>query len=302
MNLSGLDLNLLIVLDALLDERNVTRAGQRVCLSQPAASAALCRLRQFFGDELLVLHHRQMALTPVARELVEPVRDLLLRVNSIVTRSRVFDPSTAVRRFRISASDYSAAVLMPQALAAAQKQAPGLTFEIVDIAPIPGELIERDMVDVVIVPMEWLPAEHPSELLFEDRLVCLVWSGNSAVKANLTRRQFLDAGHVAVRFAGRPQPVHEEWFIGELGKKRRIDVEVPTFHLVPQLVVGTTRVATVPERLARQYARSLPLRVMASPVRTPKLSEGIQWNRHLDPDPGLKWLRNLLRQSASLNR
>jgi LysR family nod box-dependent transcriptional activator len=185
MHLGGLDLNLLVVLDALLTEKNVTRAGEWVCLSQSATSAALARLRQFFGDELLVPAGNRMMLTAQAMEMQDQVRDIILRADAITTNKAVFAPATATRHFRLMMSDYPATVLMPPALARIRTAAPGLTFQILPLPRTPSEHLDRGEVDLLVMPQQWTSARHPSEDLFEDHYVCVVWAGSK-----LTSRRF----------------------------------------------------------------------------------------------------------------
>src|SRR6185436_8079299 len=130
MHLDGLDLNLLVVLDSLFCERNVTRAGERIHLSQSATSGALSRLREFFKDDLLVPVGRKMVLTPLAEELALPVRQLLLQAEAIIHRSPHFSAETSQRTFRLVMSDYVATVLMSRALPEIQRQAPGIAIEV----------------------------------------------------------------------------------------------------------------------------------------------------------------------------
>ncbi len=131
MNFRGLDLNLLVAMDALLTERSTTRAGERVYLSQSAMSGALGRLRAFFDDELLIQVGQRMVLTPLAEDLVNPVREALLAIEKVVNKDQVFDPGTSSRRFRIMMSDYAAVVLMTRAMPAIQQMAPNVAIELV---------------------------------------------------------------------------------------------------------------------------------------------------------------------------
>lgn len=166
MHLAGLDLNLLVVLDALLTEKSVTRAGQRIKLSQSATSAALSRLRHFFGDELLVPVGNHMMLTPHAIGIQEQVRDIILRTEAIARNKTAFVPAAATRHFRLIMSDYPATVLMPNVLAQAHKAAPGLTFEILPVSDPDSDELERGEADLRIMPQQWISRRHPSEHLY----------------------------------------------------------------------------------------------------------------------------------------
>src|SRR4051812_11090624 len=152
MNLHLFDLNLLVALDALLTERNVTRAGNRLNLSQSATSGALARLRQHFHDELLVPVGRQMVLTPVAEGLVGPVRDILLQVRGTLGAAPRFDPATAARHFSLAVSDYVTDILMADVLRTAREQAPRATFELRPLGRRASEDLERGELDFLIAP------------------------------------------------------------------------------------------------------------------------------------------------------
>jgi LysR family transcriptional regulator, nod-box dependent transcriptional activator len=297
MDLAGLDLNLLIVLDALFEEKSVTRAGKRVHLSQSATSAALGRLREFFGDQLLVPVGHKMALTPQALVLQERVRDLILRADAITRNKTVFDPCTASRRFRLMMSDYPATVLMPRALARIQHAAPGLTFDILP-PESPDTRLERGDVDLLIMPQQWVSPRHPSEDLFHDRYVCVVWSGNKVIKKRIALEEYLSLGHVGVQFAGQPFPVLEEWFFEQLGHKRRIEVVATTFSVMAHLVIGTSRVATMHSWLAASCAKALPVRIVAPPAEIPQVTESMQWHQCRDSDPAITWLRNAFKAAV----
>jgi LysR family transcriptional regulator, nod-box dependent transcriptional activator len=298
MHLAGLDLNLLVVLDALFSEKSVTRAGERIHLSQSATSAALGRLRQFFGDELLVPVGHTMLLTPQAQELEEHVRDFILRADAITKKKTVFEPSTAARHFRLMMTDCPATVLMPHALADIQKEAPGLTFEILSLPKAPAENMEHGEVDLLIMPRQWISSRHPSEDLFHDSCVCVVWSENRLVKKRISLDQYLKLGHVGIQFPGENLPALEEWFFAQVGRKKCTEVVATTFTLMAYMVVRTTRVATLQSWLAREFAKVLPIRIVASPIEIPQLAESMQWHQCRESDPGIIWLRNALKAAV----
>ncbi len=178
MDLHLFDLNLLVALDALLTERNVTRAGNRLNLSQSAMSGALARLRHYFHDELLVPVGRQMALTPVAEELVEPVRDILLRIRGTLGSKPQFHPQTATRHISLAVSDYVAEILMADVLRRARREAPHITFELRGVGRRATEDLESGELDFLISPEGYVSAAHPTDVLFEDTYTCVVWADN----------------------------------------------------------------------------------------------------------------------------
>ena len=300
MDFGGLDLNLLVALDALFAERSVSRAGERLHLSQSATSGALARLREAFHDPLLVQVGRKMTLTPLAEGLIEPVRDLLIQAESIVNNSPAFEPETSSRKFRLLMSDYAQTVVMTEALPRLQELAPGVTIEMIPIVGGHADELERGEIDLTLGPARYLVPGHSSERLYEDEFVCLGWSGNRQLDRDLSLDTYLRLGHVAVRFGKhRELPTFDEWFTQHLTHDRRIEVVTTAFNLVPQLLIGTSRIATVHRRLAMFYQRFLPLRIVAPPLKIPKFEQFIQWHRSRDRDPGSLWLRSVLKSAIA---
>jgi DNA-binding transcriptional LysR family regulator len=300
MDLHLFDLNLLVALDALLTERNVTRAGMRLNLSQSAMSGALARLRHYFHDELLVPVGRQMALTPVAEQLVEPVRDILLRIRGTLGSKPQFDPLTATRHLSLAVSDYVADLLMADVLRRARGEAPQITFELRTVGRRAAEDLESGELDFVIAPDGYVSASHPTEILFEDTYTCVAWAGNEAIGSSLSLEEYLGAGHVVVNVAGAEAPGnYDAQFLRRSGLERRVEVSVPTFGLAPHLVVGTGRLATLTTRLAVKCAERLPLKLLPLPVAMPPMVEMLQWHRVHDYDPASQWFRRLLKEAVS---
>lgn len=299
MHLKGLDLNLLVVLDALIAEKNITRAGERIYLSQSATSGALARLREFFGDPLLVQIGQRMELTPVAEELAQPVRELLLRGESIIKKNPGFLPESSNRTFRINMSDYSASVVMTRALSKIQQVAPGIRLEIMSIIEEPTiEYLDRGYLDVAILPVEQMSPLHPAEHLFDDRYVCLVWSGNKLVANKISLETYLSLGHIVARFGKAQNRSFNEVFLARAGYQLRVEVVVPSFSMQSTLIVGTNLIATIHERFARFYAQYMPLKVLPMPIALPPLQMNVQWHRYHNNDAGTKWLCGILREAA----
>jgi len=297
MDLHLFDLNLLVALDALLTERNVTRAGNRLNLSQSAMSGALARLRHYFHDELLVPVGRQMVLTPVAETLVEPVRDILLRVRGTLGSKPTFDPSTATRHLSLAVSDYVTEILVADVLREARREAPHITFELRQVGRQAAEDLESGELDFLISPEGYVSASQPTEVLFEDTYTCVVWAGNKSVGTSLTVDEYLNLGHVVVNVAGSEPPSnYDEQFLRRSNFKRRVEVSVPTFSLAPQLVVSTDRATTITTRLAAKYSQIMPLRLIPLPIAIPPMIEMLQWHRVHEYDPAHHWFRRLLRR------
>jgi DNA-binding transcriptional LysR family regulator len=298
MRFNRLDLNLLIGLDVLLAECNITRAARRLCLSQSAASGILARLRDYFGDELLVQSGRRMVPTPLALSLMEPVRDILLKIERTVETAADFRPDVACRHFRVVASDYVGSVVLAALSARIGAVAPGVTLEILQPHEHAMVQMERGEIDLLLMPERYLARTYPSEALFADRFSCIVWSGNADVGASLTESDFLRLGHVATSFGSHRQVAFEETHFKSVGLSRRIEVVCATFNMLPQFVVGTRRVATLPHRLAVQLARHYPVRVVEPPLAIPGIVECMQWHPSTQHDAAHVWLRALLRDAA----
>jgi DNA-binding transcriptional LysR family regulator len=189
-------------------------------------------------------------------------------------------------------SDYVATVLMSRVLPEIQRQAPGVTFQI--FAPA-TDALDRGDADLAILPQQFLAGGHPSEPLFEDEFVCIACPSNRGVKRALSMRDYLRLPHVAIRFGEQQQvPSIEEQFSPD----RHIEVITAGFTLVPQLILGTNRIATVPRRLADLYAGKMPLKLAKPPREIPPLVETMQWHTLRRSDPALSWLRSVLKTFA----
>jgi DNA-binding transcriptional LysR family regulator len=240
-----------------------------------------------------------MMLTPYAEGLVEPVRDLLMRAESLGQHHSAFNPATLTRTFVLKMSDYVASILIPRIIPTVRAVAPEVTLDIRSNYFGAVESLERGDVDLLIMPQQFLSKRHPSEVLFEDGYLCAVWSGNERIGRSLTLAEYLNLGHAAVQYPDMQMPVLEEWFATHLGKRRRIAVLSMAFTLLPHLIVGTDLIATMHARLARKFEKSLPLRLLEPPVKMPRLVEGVQWHAHKSLDPGIRWMRSLLAQAVA---
>lgn len=298
MNLHLFDLNLLVALDALLTECNVTQAGNRLNLSQPAMSGALARLRSHFQDELLVSVGRRMARTPLGEELVQPVRELLARTKATLETRLQFDPATSTRSLSMAVSDYVTTVLLAPVLRRIAKEAPCMTVELRPLGRDADEALGSGELDFLIHPVDYLLESHPSEMLFEDHYTCVAWSENHSIGPTLSPEQYLSLGHVVFKPGAHPAYGHDEQHLRSAGHKRRVALYSPSFCLLPELVAGTNRVATVHSRLALEYARRLPIKLLPMPIEIPPLVEMLQWHRVHDLDPAHQWFRRLLRDTV----
>jgi DNA-binding transcriptional LysR family regulator len=299
MHFKGLDLNLLAALDVLLHEKNTTRAGERLCLSQSAVSGALARLREYFNDELLVQAGRGFVLTPLAESLIEPVSALLQQIETTISAKARFDPATSTRRFTIMGSDYAMTVLMTEVLQRIEREAPGVTCTLRQTANTWQEELGRGAIDFLMIPAQFASDSHPQAALFEEEFTCVVWADNPLVDQTLTPEQYLALGHVGMAFGPTLLPSLEHLLLQQAGYHRRVEVFAPSFALLPLLVVGTNRVATMHMRLAKSAATWLPLRLLPLPIALPRMTEILQWPTHHTNEPGSIWLRTILRETAA---
>ena len=298
MRFNKLDLNLLVALDALLTERSITRAAERLHLSQSAMSNSLGRLREYFEDELLVQVGRQMEPTPRAEVLREAVRDVLLRIETSVAAQPRFDCTASDREFRLFVSDYSLAVLMPHVLALAARMGSTVRFNLQPQVQNPARPLEHGEADLLVIPKVYCSADHPAEVVYDDSFVCVVWSGSRHAQQPMTFERYAAAGHAVMVPTATTQPAFESWFVERYGLSRRIEVTSYSFLALPLLVVGTELVATVHSRLARQAAQSLPVCLLPLPLPMPPFEQAMQWHKYRSTDPGLTWVRGLLQKAA----
>jgi LysR family nod box-dependent transcriptional activator len=292
MRFQKLDLNLLVALDALLSDPHVTRAAERLNVTQSAVSGSLARLREYFADELIVQAGRRMELTSLASELREPVHDLLARADRLIATRSSFDPATSDRCFTMSCTDYVWATLMQDVVEKLISMAPSVR---VDYAGSTQDFTERRIELLIIAERFALPA-FPSLTLFADPMVCIAWTGNEAIGSTLSEAEYFALQHV-VAYSSRPLFI-DDWIERNCAKQCKVAARVPNYSLIPKSVVGTPFIATVPLRMAKTYARHLPIRILPPPLEFPSLVEVLQWHPHRDADNGLRWFRELIMEAS----
>jgi len=298
MRLNRLDLNLMVCLDAMLAERNVSRAAARVFVSQPAMSVALRRLREYFDDELLVQSGRSYRLTPFAEFLQKPVRDVMLQMRAISDWRPSFDAAQSDRKITIESSDYISTVYMVRVFERAYSQAPSMRFGLRLLGSNYLEDLDSGEIDLLIIPDALSSGAHPRDTLFADTFSCVVWTENSLIKRRVTREQYLQLGHVITEWDGGRLEALDETLLAQSGYRRRREITAPSFSLTPQLVVGTQRIATVQTRLANTMAARWPIRVLPCPIEMPPIVETVQWHKHQERDPAILWFLGVLKSVA----
>ena len=298
MRFKKLDLNLLVALDALLTERNVTRAGERIHLSQSAMSNALSRLRQYFEDDLLVSVGGKLELTPRAEGLHERVRDVLVRIDSTIGTQPDFDPRESDREFTMFVSDYSMEVLIPHLLTLAAAEGSRVRFRLKPQVAQPYRELERGEADLLIIPQIFCSPDHPVEELFDDEFVCVMWRDSAIAQQPLTQARYMEAGHVVMRPDDESLPFFDTWFSENLDASRQVAVSTYSFGTIPHLVVGTEYIGTVHARLAKRLLPALPVVIQPMPMPVVKFTQTVQWHQYRTRDPGLTWVRSMLHAAA----
>lgn len=323
MNISGVDLNLLVAFDALMEHRNVTRAARAIGLSQPAMSNALSRLRDLFADQLLVRSGPGMSPTPRALEAHGAVRDALVAIGGVLGKVERFDAARDTRRFRVAFAEDAAFYLLPT-LSARIAATPGIDLDVLSTAHVAG--VELVLNGAAEASVGLVPKSPPKELrfqtVFRERLVAVARQGHPAFKIDKAHPAFkIDKAHPALKAgpagpqAGYPYKVSLKDFLAyphvavrpsvdalsrvdmalaKVGKRRRVAVLAPHFMVAPYLIPGTDIIACLAERLARRIAPEIGLVVAEPPVPIPAHDACLAWHRRFDQDRGHMWLRDAI--------
>jgi DNA-binding transcriptional LysR family regulator len=292
-DLRKIDLNLLVVLHAILEERNLTRAGERIGTSQPAVSGALARIRQQYDDPLLIRVGNKFELTPRAQALKPLVEEAMEAVTRMLDLLPAFEPASSERTFYISASDYALAELTGPLLRQLEEKAPNVRMQF-DALPFdahvdPDDLIRRDL---IIAAAGRIPGKRQD--LFHDRFVCIVDGKNPRLReGRLSLSDLADLRHVRSSFGKQTTPVDD--MLAANGIAPRIGMIVQGFLPVFLSVSGTTMVGHVPERVARRYAADFGLAVAETPLSA-ELVEAAYWHPSKSTDRGLMWLVQVLQK------
>jgi DNA-binding transcriptional LysR family regulator len=289
VNLSRLDLNLVVALRALLEERNVTRAGQRVGLSQPAMSAALARLRRHFGDDLLARvggHYELTALGQVLLNRTSTAYDVLER---LFASQADFDPARESREFKVMASDYAVAVFGTELARVVHEEAPGVRLRFTQTSPtvVDDTATLLSTIDGLLMP-HGVISDFPATDLYDDRWVFLVSADHPEIGDRLTREDLARLPWVTYQRTYDAPAVRQ---LGMLGIEPRVEVSVDSFQLLPLLVAGTRRIALVQGRLARLLAPIAAVRVLEPPYEAVPLREALWWHPVHTHDAAHSWLR-----------
>jgi DNA-binding transcriptional LysR family regulator len=293
---SRIDWNLLPALDALLTERNVSRAARRLGISQPATSGALARLRRHFDDELLVRRGNCYTLTPLAERLRPLAREAVDVTSTALTSTSDFDCGTSARRFRIAASEYVQTVFAPSLVAELGRRAPRMGVEFVfpfaDRFPTGVDVLHST--DGWLAPREVL-ADQLSTGLLADEWVCVVAADHPTVGTALTLDDLEELSWVAPTIRGEPLRFHLDGLSAH-GLEPNVAVATDSFTAVPFLVAGTSHVGVLQGSLARRLAAAAGVRVLPCPWAVQALHLTMWWDRRWESDPAHTWFRTLVEE------
>lgn len=300
LNLNKIDIKLLPVLDALLQERSVTRAAQRVGRSQPAVSHALKHLRELFQNELLVRVGPGYELTAEAEAIAVPLNTVLRQLTDMLAAQPTFDPASAEREFTIATTDYISASILRPAIQKLAHIAPGVRLSIVGSDPDVVANVRNGPGWISIYPEDERPDAQDLhfEFLANDSFCCATWAGNAAVGEELTEELFKSLPHIVEFFMPNPEEVFSQRLMIEKGCRRSYTVRTPFIFLIPFLLEGTTALAVLPRRLADRVCRAADLRIFPLPFETPNFGIEMCWSTRYTTDPAHSWLRSVLRDGA----
>ncbi|MBQ9055546.1 LysR family transcriptional regulator [Rhodococcus sp. (in: high G+C Gram-positive bacteria)] len=298
-DLQRIDLNLLVAFDALMAERNVTRAAERMAVGQPAMSASLARLRKLFDDPLLVREGRAFVPTPVADSLVGPIRQALSLMEGALGRRRAFDAAADEQTFTLLASDYVLLVLLRSLLSELATEAPNVRINVRPISGDYADQLRRGQIDLFIVPreIERSGVPLPSEDVFQDRFVCAVDVDHPEVGDTMSRKQFQTLPYLS--YDGGPLPSAAQLQLHDRGIERVIDVTTQSFVVAPLMLRGTRFLTLVHERLGRSLAAQARIRLLEPPFDLGPITEAMFWSPRHQDSPAHRWLRERIRQAAA---
>jgi DNA-binding transcriptional LysR family regulator len=299
MHIGAIDLNLLVALDALLVERNVTRAAKRVGITQPAMSHALARLRTLLDDDILVRSKSGMLPTARARALEEPIRRALREIEEALRARPVFDPRTAERTFAIATSDYGELVVLPPLLERLAREAPRIDLRVHAVPEDWSTPLEEGVYDLVLVPNAGdTPAGIVRQKLFDETFVCVLRKGHPAARRGLDLQTFVELPHVLIAPSGRLGGIVDE-ALAQRSLTRRIALTVPHFLVAPLVIASSDLLLTLAERVARTFAKMAPLEIRQPPLAVRGFAMYQSWHERRRGDPAHAWLRNLVAEVSA---
>lgn len=296
--LHSLDSNLIFPLRALLQQRNVTRAAKGIGLSQSSMSHALARLREHFGDPLLVQHGRNMVLTELARSLIQPTDEAFIGLERVFLHRERFDPATSERVFKLATTDNIEFYLLPKLLGILAKEAPGIRLHVQPLSPDWIGQLQSGEVDLKLGRKYRLqPGLHSQDLLTE-RFTCVVAHEHPAAPRRLTLDEYAALRHLDIEpNPGAPAKLDAQ--LARHGLTRRVALVIPHFMVAPFIVVASDLALTASERLLTPFISTLPLRALTLPVKLDSYTLTQVWAERAQADTGHRWLRDAVARAAA---
>ena len=300
MRFKGLDLNLLIALDVLLEELNVTRAAERMHVGQSAMSAALARLRLHFADDLLIISGRRMMPTALAEAMRQPLREAILQIETVVGTEREFVPARSARHFRVEMPDHLVPVLLPQLTRRLSADAPQILLDVRPPSRDPTPFLHKGELDLVVTPSIYSDPDYVTETLLTNELVVMGWRENPALALQPDLPTLLSLQQVIVKTDRvRLASILNEEQLALYSGVGRTALVAPNFSCIPPCLVGTNRISLLYRELAKLAARALPLAIWEVPLAMPSMAEVMMFHPMRRQDGGLTWLREQLREAAA---
>lgn len=293
-NIGNIDLNLLTVFDAVMEEGTTTRAAARLGLTQPAVSHALKRLRAILGDPLFVRTPRGMTPTPAALEMASGVHAALGQMRALLGRERGFSPAKSTRRFVIGLSDYASFAILPCLLDRLAAEAPGVSVSVKNTGHGEGmTMLENDAVEMIAGNFPPMPPHFRRRTLFRDGFLVAGRAGHPELAGKLSMKRYLGLEHLQISTRGNPHG-YVDAVLDRKGVERRVKVTVPHFLSAPFLLLRTDLVATEPRRLLEPVREVLGLVLMEPPFAIPRFAVTLDWHSRYDNDAGHAWLRGVI--------
>ncbi|NOR69578.1 MAG: LysR family transcriptional regulator [Methylomarinum sp.] len=296
MNLNHLDLNLLVAFDALMTEKNVSKAAEKLFIGQSAMSHSLNRLRQTLDDPILVRTTKGMKPTARAEALIVPIRKALLEIEMTVTSKPEFIPKTAKHQFIIAATDYNELILLPSLLNKVHGLAPGVNIHVRQTSEyMPEEELENGSINVVLgfdVSLE-TPSRINQQALFNDVFVSIVRKDHPTIGDTLSLEQYTQMDHILISPSGSEHGIVDHW-LHQNNLNRKIALIVPHFLSAPLIIAQTDMVLTLPYRVAEKFVQMAPLKLLHTPIALPSYQLSMTWHPLYEKDPADQWIRNLI--------
>ncbi len=299
INLAAIDLNLLVAFEALLEQRSVTKAAEKLQIGQPAMSASLNRLRVLFADDLFMRLGRQMQPTQKAQAIAPNILAVLQQIRHTITSSQAFNPAASDRDFAIGSSDYTSFAIVPPLLEFGRQNAPSINFHTIGFEKDNvSDLLEQGAIDVAMGVFPNPPRHTKWEPIFEERFVGIARQGHPALKdGTMSLETFTHLSHVLTTLR-RDRTGAIDKALQEQNLQRRIVLTTPHMLVLPFAIASSDFIASVPSRIALNLAKACDLTIFELPIKTKPWVVSIFWSVLSDRDEANQWLRDAIKKSS----